>query len=277
MIIIRGSVYLVQFNDIFNRIKTGFFLVVIVVLALWFDTLLLPLLLLVFIAFATNEYFRFLHRKDIYPHTLAVIFPAFTIPFLFYYEVPLLLPGFLLFFFMVLLSVMRYPGARYKPNFLAEVCTGFFGVFYISVMPSTIVLLRKYGFYTSLMPLLLTWIYDTFAYLIGSIFGKHRLAEKLSPKKSVEGTIAAFFLTFPLTLWLNSLWIKHFNLMDGMWITLGIGFLGTLGDLFESGMKREVSLKDASNVFPGHGGFLDRLDSLIFNIPFFYLYFIYRG
>ncbi|MGQ9665064.1 MAG: phosphatidate cytidylyltransferase [bacterium] len=277
MIIIRGSVYLVQFNDIFNRIKTGFFLVVIVVLALWFDTLLLPLLLLVFIAFATNEYFRFLHRKDIYPHTLAVIFPAFTIPFLFYYEVPLLLPGFLLFFFMVLLSVMRYPGARYKPNFLAEVCTGFFGVFYISVMPSTIVLLRKYGFYTSLMPLLLTWIYDTFAYLIGSIFGKHRLAEKLSPKKSVEGTIAAFFLTFPLTLWLNSLWIKHFNLMDAMWITLGIGFLGTLGDLFESGMKREVSLKDASNVFPGHGGFLDRLDSLIFNIPFFYLYFIYRG
>ncbi|MGQ9701458.1 MAG: phosphatidate cytidylyltransferase [bacterium] len=277
MIIIRGSVYLAQFNDIFNRIKTGFFLVVIVVLALWFDTLLLPLLLLVFIAFATNEYFRFLHRKDIYPHTLAVIFPAFTIPFLFYYEVPLLLPGFLLFFFMVLLSVMRYPGARYKPNFLAEVCTGFFGVFYISVMPSTIVLLRKYGFYTSLMPLLLTWIYDTFAYLIGSIFGKHRLAEKLSPRKSVEGTIAAFFLTFPLTLWLNSLWIKHFNLMDGMWITLGIGFLGTLGDLFESGMKREVSLKDASNVFPGHGGFLDRLDSLIFNIPFFYLYFIYRG
>ncbi|MGQ9465168.1 MAG: phosphatidate cytidylyltransferase [bacterium] len=277
MIIIRGSVYLAQFNDIFNRIKTGFFLVVIVVLALWFDTLLLPLLLLVFIAFATNEYFRFLHRKDIYPHTLAVIFPAFTIPFLFYYEVPLLLPGFLLFFFMVLLSVMRYPGARYKPNFLAEVCTGFFGVFYISVMPSTIVLLRKYGFYTSLMPLLLTWIYDTFAYLIGSIFGKHRLAEKLSPKKSVEGTIAAFFLTFPLTLWLNSLWIKHFNLMDAMWITLGIGFLGTLGDLFESGMKREVSLKDASNVFPGHGGFLDRLDSLIFNIPFFYLYFIYRG
>ncbi|MGQ9534164.1 MAG: phosphatidate cytidylyltransferase [bacterium] len=277
MIIIRGSVYLAQFNDIFNRIKTGFFLVVIVVLALWFDTLLLPLLLLVFIAFATNEYFRFLHRKDIYPHTLAVIFPAFTIPFLFYYEVPLLLPGFLLFFFMVLLSVMRYPGARYKPNFLAEVCTGFFGVFYISVMPSTIVLLRKYGFYTSLMPLLLTWIYDTFAYLIGSIFGKHRLAEKLSPRKSVEGTIAAFFLTFPLTLWLNSLWIKHFNLMDAMWITLGIGFLGTLGDLFESGMKREVSLKDASNVFPGHGGFLDRLDSLIFNIPFFYLYFIYRG
>lgn len=268
---------MVQFSEIFKRIKTGFFLVAIVVITLWFDSILIPLLLLVFISFATNEYFRFWHRKDIYPHTLAVLFPAFTVPFLFYYNIPLLLPGFLLFFFIVLLSVMRYPGARYKPNFLAEVCAGFFGVFYISVLPSTIILLRKYGFYISLMPLLLTWIYDTFAYIIGSILGKHRIAEKLSPKKSVEGTVLAFFLTFPLTFWLNSLWIKHFNLMDAVWLTLGIGFLGTLGDLFESGMKREVNLKDASNVFPGHGGFLDRLDSLIFNIPFFYLYYIYRG
>lgn len=265
------------FSDIFKRIKTGFLLVATVVIALWIDGILIPLLLIVFIAFATNEYFRFWHRKDIYPHTLAVLFPAFTIPFLFYYEVPLLLPGFLLFFFVVLLSVMRYPGSRYKPNFLAEFGAGFFGVFYISVLPSTIILLRKYGFYISLMPLLLTWIYDTFAYFVGTIFGKHRLAEKLSPKKSVEGTVLAFFLTFPLTLWLNSLWIKHFNFMDAVWITLGVGFLGTLGDLFESGLKREVNLKDASNVFPGHGGFLDRLDSLIFNIPFFYLYYIYRG
>ncbi|MEO0142867.1 MAG: phosphatidate cytidylyltransferase, partial [candidate division WOR-3 bacterium] len=145
------------------------------------------------------------------------------------------------------------------------------------LLPSTLILLRKEGFLVALMPLLLTWIYDTFAYIVGTVFGRHRLAPRLSPHKSVEGTLGAFFLTFPFTLWLNSNWIKKFDLYDGIWITLGIGVLGTVGDILESGMKREVGLKDASRVFPGHGGFLDRLDSLIFNIPFFYLYYRYYG
>lgn len=266
-----------QFSDIFKRIKTGALLVAIVIITLWVDNILLPLLLLLFITFATNEYFRFWHRKDIYPHTLAVIFPGYIIPLLFYFEIPVLFPGFILLFFIALLSVMRFPGSRRKPNFLAEICANLFGVIYISLLPSTIILLRKFGFQISLLPLLLTWIYDTFAYIIGSIFGKHKLAQKLSPKKSIEGTVAAFFFTFPFTYWLNSLWVKKFNLLDAVWITIGIGILGTIGDLFESGMKREVGLKDASNVFPGHGGFLDRLDSLIFNIPFFYLYFVTYG
>ncbi len=266
-----------QFDDILKRIKTGFFLVIVVIGGIWLDNLVLPLLLMVFITFATNEYFRFWHRKDVYPHTLGVLFPSYTIPLLFYFEIPVLFPGFVLFFFMVLLSVMRFPGARRKPNFLAEIAAGLLAVVYISLLPSTLILLRKEGFLVALMPLLLTWIYDTFAYIVGTVFGRHRLAPRLSPHKSVEGTLGAFFLTFPFTLWLNSNWIKKFDLYDGIWITLGIGVLGTVGDILESGMKREVGLKDASRVFPGHGGFLDRLDSLIFNIPFFYLYYRYYG
>lgn len=133
------------------------------------------------------------------------------------------------------------------------------------------------GFTIALVPLVLTWLYDTFAYLVGSAIGKHKLCEKLSPKKSVEGTVLAFFLTFPCTILVNHLWVKAFDIFDAVIVTLGIGILGTVGDLLESGMKREIGLKDASNVFPGHGGFLDRLDSLIFNIPFFYLYLMYNG
>lgn len=266
-----------QFNDILKRIRTGFFLVLIVVFTVWIDHLLLPLLLLFFITFATNEYFRFWHRKDVYPHTLSVLLPAYTIPLLFYFEIPILLPGFILFFFIILLSVMRFPGARRKPNFLVEIAAGVFGIFYISFLPSTIILLRKEGFLIALLPLVLTWIYDTFAYIVGSVIGKTPIAKLLSPKKSFEGTIAGFLLTFPFTFWLNSLIVKRFDLIDAVIITLGIGILGTVGDVFESGMKREVGLKDSSNVFPGHGGFLDRLDSLILNIPFFYLYYKYYG
>lgn len=234
------------------------------------------LLILIFITFATNEYFRFWHRKDIYPHTLAVLLPGYAIPFLVYFEVPLVLPGFVLFFFICLLSVQRFPGSRRMPNFLAEIAAACFGIIYLSLLPSSLIALRKMGFAIALMPLVLTWFYDTFAYLAGSAIGQRKLSEKVSPKKSWEGTLLAFPLTFPFTFLFCKFWLSSLNIVDVVVLTAGIGVLGTIGDLLESGMKREVGLKDASGVFPGHGGFLDRLDSLIFNIPFFYTYLLFR-
>lgn len=263
-------------HNLKKRILTGSILVGAILLTLWVDHILLVLVLLFFITFATNEYFRFWHRKDVYPHTLAVLFPGYVIPILFYFEIPLLFPGFFLFFFICILSVMRFPGSRRIPNFLAELSAAIFGIIYLSLLPSTIILLRKMGLAIALMPLVLTWLYDTFAYLVGSAIGRHKLAEKVSPKKTWEGTMIALPLTLPFTFLFNKIWLPSFNFADAVIITLGIGILGTAGDLLESGMKREVGLKDASKVFPGHGGFLDRLDSLIFNIPFFYLYLVCR-
>lgn len=261
-------------KELVKRTLTGAPLICVIVFVLWIDRVLLPILLLFFITFATNEYFRFWHRKNIYPHTLAVLLPAYSIPLLIYYEVPLLLPFAIFFFFVCLLSVMRFPGSRRKPNFLAEASAAIFGIIFISLLPSAIIPLRKIGFMIALMPLILTWTYDTSAYLIGTTFGNRKLASKISPKKSWEGMLLAFVLTFPFTFLLSKLWVTSFNYLDAILITAGIGVMGTIGDLFESGMKREVDLKDASKIFPGHGGFLDRLDSLIFNIPFFYLYLI---
>jgi phosphatidate cytidylyltransferase len=261
-------------SDLKKRSITGFFLIAVTFLIIWLGRVFLPFLLLVFISFANNEYLRFWHRKDIYPHTLAVLLPAYAIPLLIYYEVPLLLPFSIFFFFVCLLSVMRFPGARYKPNFLAECAAAIFGIIYLSLLPSSLILLRKIGFTIALMPLILTWLYDTFAYLVGTAIGKHPLSKKVSPKKSWEGTLIAFPILLPCTYLLSKLWVPSFNCLDIVLVSLGIGVMGTIGDLFESGMKREVNLKDASKIFPGHGGFLDRMDSLIFNIPFFYLYLI---
>jgi phosphatidate cytidylyltransferase len=267
---------LAKSNELRRRTLTGLVLGVVVILFLWLDHILLPLLLLFYITFATNEYFRFWHRKDVYPHTMAVLVPGYVIPFLIYFEVNLLLPGFILFFFACLLSIMRFPGSRRVPNFLTEAAAAVFGIIYLSLMPSAIIVLRKMGFTIALIPLILTWLYDTFAYLVGQAYGRHKLLERVSPKKSWEGTLFALPLTFPFTLILIKLWTPSLNFIDAIVITLGIGLFGTVGDLFESGMKREVGLKDASKVFPGHGGFLDRLDSLIFNIPFFYVYLLFR-
>jgi len=259
-------------SNLKKRTLTGAILMIAIVLFIWLDRIFLPIFMLTFATFASNEYFRFWHRKDVYPHTLAVLFPIYAITFFVYLDTPLLVPGFILIVFVCLLSIIRFPGARRTQNFLTEMAAGFFGIAYLAVLPVAIVLLRKIGFAVCLMPLVLTWLYDTFAYFVGSAIGRHRLAPKLSPKKTWEGTVLALPLTFPFTLLLSRLWYPDFDTIDSIVITLGIGALGTLGDLFESGMKREVGLKDASGVFPGHGGFLDRIDSLIFTVPFFYLY-----
>jgi phosphatidate cytidylyltransferase len=255
-----------------TRIITGTILVSGMILVIWVDHIVLPLFMLTFVTFASNEYFRFWHRKDIYPHTLAVLFPIYSLTLMIYFDAPLLLPAFILLIFICLLSIIRFPGARRTQNFLTEVTAGFFGIVYLSILPITIIQLRKISFTICLMPLVLTWLYDTFAYFTGSALGKHHLAPRISPKKTWEGTLLALPLTSPFTYLLSRIWYPGFNIFDCIVITLGIGVLGTLGDLFESGMKREVGLKDASNVFPGHGGFLDRIDSLIFNVPFFYFY-----
>lgn len=259
-------------SNLKTRTITGAILVLFILFFLWIDHIILPIFMLTFVTFASNEYFRFWHRKDIYPHTLAVLFPIYALTLLAYFESPLLIPGFILMIFICSLSIMRFPGARRTQNFLAEAAAGFFGIVYLSMLPITIILLRKISFTVCLMPFLLTWLYDTFAYLVGSAFGKHKLAPTLSPKKTWEGTLFALPLTFLFTVLLSKWWLASCDVVPCIILTLGIGLLGTLGDLFESGMKREVGLKDTSQVFPGHGGFLDRIDSLIFTVPFFYFY-----
>jgi phosphatidate cytidylyltransferase len=261
-------------SDLKRRTITGLILSFITVGCVWIGHIVLPIMIIVFITFATNEFFRFLHRKNIYPHTLAVFLPGYAIPLLLFFHVPLILPLAVLFFFVCFLSVLRFPGARQNPNFLVETAAAVFAILYLSLLPSTLILLREIGFWPAITPLVLTWVYDTAAYFTGSLIGKHKLAPAISPKKSWEGTVLGFPLLLPVTYFAGLLFIPLFDFVDVIIVTLGIGIMATVGDLFESGMKREVGLKDASKIFPGHGGFLDRMDSLLFTIPFFYLYLI---
>lgn len=265
------------FKEILIRTRTAVLLIGLLLLVLYLDGIILPVFVAVFIFFAANEYLRFLHRKDIYPHTLAVMLPGLALPFLFYLQLPLAPALALLLFFVVLLSLLRFPGSRFKPKFLSELTSSVFGIIYLSLLPSTLILLREKSFWLCLTPLVLTWLYDSFAYFVGSAIGRHKMAPAISPKKSWEGTIAGLILNLPCAWLILRLVQPRLTTVDVIIISTGIGVIGTTADLLESAMKREVDLKDASNVFPGHGGFLDRIDSLIFNLPFFYLYLTYRG
>ncbi len=123
-----------------------------------------------------------------------------------------------------------------------------------------------------IMVLLSTWICDTAAYMVGSYIGKHKLIARISPNKSIEGTIAGFCFSV-LVAWICHItFIEGLELVDSLLIGAIVGSIGQYGDLFESMLKRDAGVKDSSNLIPGHGGILDRFDSLILSAPVVYLY-----
>jgi phosphatidate cytidylyltransferase len=113
------------------------------------------------------------------------------------------------------------------------------------------------------------WINDTMAYIIGSLIGKTPLS-KISPKKTWEGTVGGLVLTIGVACLVAKL--VDFNILKTSIIAAIASIAGTFGDLFESKLKRMAGVKDSGHIMPGHGGFLDRFDSLLFAIPFVWLY-----
>jgi phosphatidate cytidylyltransferase len=114
------------------------------------------------------------------------------------------------------------------------------------------------------------WATDTFAYFVGRTVGRTPLAPTLSPGKTVEGALGglagAVIVGLCFGLWIHLPWV-HSLVVGGI-----AGLAGQIGDLFESALKREAGIKDFGRIMPGHGGMLDRVDSLLFVIPLVYLY-----
>lgn len=122
------------------------------------------------------------------------------------------------------------------------------------------------------MMFVLIWSSDTFAYLAGRLFGKHKMAPKISPKKTWEGFAGGVILTLILSYFVE----RNFPDLRGDWQIVGflIAVFAPIGDLVESQLKRSFGVKDSGNIIPGHGGILDRLDSFIICAPVVYLYFM---
>lgn len=120
---------------------------------------------------------------------------------------------------------------------------------------------------------LILWLNDTAAYLVGSAIGRHHLFERISPKKSWEGSVGgAVFALF--TAWLLSVYFSTFLLWQWLVMAIIIVVLGTLGDLVESMLKRNLGIKDSGNILPGHGGMLDRFDAVLLSAPVVYVFIV---
>ena len=184
--------------------------------------------------------------------------------------------------FMALLTVL-FKG---KQPYIANVATTVFGFLYCGWFPLHLILVRNLGDSTSTffsMPIphlegaqycvmiLFTVLFtDSFCYFVGCKFGKHKLSPVISPNKTVEGSIGGSIACLIVAMFLGTIFgVEWYHSL-----ILGIIIAGfaQLGDLCESMIKRDAGVKDSSNVLPGHGGFLDRLDSYILTIPVVYYY-----
>lgn len=147
---------------------------------------------------------------------------------------------------------------------------------YISFGFASLVLLRdlKYGVYIFLIPFVISWMTDTFAYFSGMLFGKHKLIPSVSPKKTIEGAVGGTVCAVALTL-LYGFIAGKISGSEPQYLSIAIiatvvSILSQCGDLVMSLIKRRFGIKDYGKIFPGHGGVLDRFDSIIISAPFIY-------
>jgi phosphatidate cytidylyltransferase len=117
------------------------------------------------------------------------------------------------------------------------------------------------------------WVNDTFAYLTGSLIGKHKLFKSISPNKTWQGTIGGAVLGL-ITAWGFSVYFPFLDVITWLAFAGVLIIFGTFGDLIESMFKRRLGIKDSGDIMPGHGGILDRLDSLLIASPFIFVFII---
>ncbi|MHA1233220.1 MAG: phosphatidate cytidylyltransferase [Candidatus Helarchaeota archaeon] len=158
---------------------------------------------------------------------------------------------------------------------LAEISITIFGSIYLGYLLSFMIKIKDLpnGNYYLISLFIVTWVNDIGAYLIGSNFGKNKIFPKISPKKTIEGSIGGIIFSIAATFAFKNWLDLTFNELISLGLIIAI--IAQIGDLFESVLKRGSGVKDSGTLIPGQGGILDCFDSLIFTAPVFYYYIIF--
>ncbi|WP_082234166.1 phosphatidate cytidylyltransferase [Halobacillus massiliensis] len=143
--------------------------------------------------------------------------------------------------------------------------------FYIGMGFYYLIETRSMGLEYIFYALFIVWATDTGAYLFGRAFGKRKLWPQISPKKTIEGSVGGILLACVVALIFQLVYPIHSSMMVVLLVTVIISMAGQIGDLVESAFKRHYAVKDSGNILPGHGGVLDRFDSLIYMLPILHL------
>lgn len=237
----------------------------------------LPFLCAIFALIGANEFYQLTapHMNKFVRFiglALAVALPLITVVArLFIPENPVIgtggLAGLSGLFFAVAISLVVYLGwVAFTPtSHASDAALSFFGACYTGIPLSFVVLIREmqFGIYLAPMIIVSVWAADSFAYLGGSLLGRHKLAPVISPKKSWEGFIAGTLGSIVVWFILPVFTHNPYSIWVAVFVGTLISVASLVGDLFESRVKREAHVKDSGTLLPGHGGILDRLDSTL--------------
>lgn len=260
------------------RTITGFFFVVVIIGSILLGRFSFFIVFLAVTIGSLVEFYRLSDNNHIRPQsctgiTIGGLF--FIINFL---VANLIIDIKYLFFLIPLFFVVPvYELFRKKDNPFSNIAWTIFGLIYIAIPVSLLnyICFQFHNLQLIIGYFIILWAYDSFAYLVGISIGKHRLFERVSPKKSWEGAVGGAVLTMGAS-YLISLFFKSVSFQHWFIITIIIIISGTFGDLTESLFKRSLDIKDSGSLLPGHGGFLDRFDAVLLSSPvvFTYLQFI---
>jgi phosphatidate cytidylyltransferase len=227
------------------------------------------------------EFYRMLEAKGTHPYKFIGIVCGLVLSWYVFFRNGMYSN---LFLTLALITLMSLELARRKAQMAVyHISSTVFGVIYIAFLGSHLILLREYPLTVNLdysmgasfvfLVFVVTWAGDTGAYIVGSLIGRHALIPRVSEKKTKEGSLGGLVFSIGGALVASQTFAPYLGLWQALLLGLMAGILGQLGDLFESLVKRDLDVKDASAMIPGHGGILDRFDSLLFTAPLTY-YFI---
>lgn len=279
-------------NNLPKRTLTGIFLIIIVIGGIWLHPVSCFIIGGILLTGSLYEYYKLVSIQGTIPQKLSGTVTAITI-----YVISVLVAAGMvdsIFYLIVMIQLMLIIITelfRKQDKPFDAVAHTVFGIVFISV-PFSLFPYMTFGYEgpETILPggipdfspglilgfFILSWSFDVGAYLFGSWFGKHKLNERISPEKSWEGFIFGL-ITACIVAWPVSLWIQYPDIKGWMAIGVIIAVTGTLGDLAESMLKRSAGVKDSGSLLPGHGGILDRFDSLILSLPFLFIYIVLFG
>ena len=266
-------------NNFFTRTLTALFFVIAMVGSALLGQTVFSGLLLIIVIFGVNEFISLVTDENIQPALWPTIiaggiiystFAAHAMGLIGATGLLIIIPAVFILFILELW--------RNKANPFTNIALSLTAVIYIALplglmmyFFDPLIISGPYHYGIVLGFLLILWLNDTGAYLVGSVIGKHKLFERISPGKTWEGCIGGA-LSALLTAWGLSFIFKQLDLWQWLILAVLILISGTLGDLVESMLKRSLGIKDSGNVLPGHGGILDRFDAVLLSVPFVFVY-----
>ena len=272
---------MLNWRNLFTRGVAGIVYVCVLLFGILYNQYSFVVVFGTILVFSLDEFYRLIEQKT--PHLISKLFnilfgvTIFISAYLFLEEksilaFPITSLIYLLFLFASTIVIKR-------PDIFNTIIYSVFGQLYIT-LPLCLLLLISYEYklpntiyyYAFVLAIFVfIWVNDTFAFLTGITLGKNKLLERISPKKTIEGFIGGISFTVLAGVGFSFLFIEY-NIYFWIGFALIVSLFATLGDLFESLIKRTYKVKDSGSLIPGHGGILDRIDSLLIVVPAIYVY-----